>query len=391
MADRRARPGLVFFLCFLAAIAEGYDLQSAGLTAPKFAPLFHLDPAILSWVFTANTLGLFLGAVAGGGLADRIGRRRVLIIAMLLFAVFSIVTALSPDTPELIGMRFLTGLGLGSALPNLIALTAETAPPGTASTRVTMLSAAMPLGGGVASLLLIVFPALDWRVIFWVGGLFPLLVGAAMLALLPESPVFRRDRPRVSPAAALTGDGRTLTTVLLWLSFVFTLIVLYIQLNWLPSLLVAKGFSKVQAVMVALFFTIGGVCGGLLLGPLSRMKTRRALYVVTWAGMAAGMVGLGLVGHDITAACAAGAVIGFFVNGGQFMLYGLAPVLYPDAARATGVGFAVGVGRLGSVLGPLYAGAVFALGHSAGTAFLAVVPVIALGLAAALPLLKPRP
>ncbi len=391
MVDGRVRLRPVFWLCCLAAMAEGYDLQSAGLTAPKFAPLFHLDPASLSWVFTANTLGLFLGAAAGGMLADRIGRRRVLIIAMLLFSVFSIATALSLDTPGLILTRFLTGLGLGGALPNLIALTAETSSPETASTRVTMLSAAMPLGGGAASLLLIAFPALDWRVIFWIGGLVPLLVGAAMLVLLPESPVFRRDRARADIAAALMGEGRAVPTVLLWLSFVFTLMVLYIQLNWLPSLLVARGFSKVQAVMVALAFTIGGVCGGLLLGPLSRMKARRLLYVVTWAGMAAGMVGLGMVGHDMTEACAAGAVIGFFVNGGQFMLYGLAPALYPDSARATGVGFAVGVGRLGSVMGPLYAGAVFALGHSAGTAFLAVVPLIALGLACALPLIKSRP
>ncbi len=387
----KPHPGLAFFLCCLAALAEGYDLQSAGLTAPKFAPLFHLDPAHLNWIFTANTFGLLLGAIIGGRMADSVGRRWILIASMALFGLFSVATALSPDSATLIAMRFLTGLGLGGALPNLVALTAETGSPERASMRVTMLAAAMPFGGGTASALLILVHDISWQAIFWVGGIAPLLIAAAMLPFLPESPAFRRDQARVGVIRALSENGGTVRTPLLWASLFCTSMVLYILLNWLPSLLVAKGFARTEAAMVAFAFTLGGGIGGLVLGPLARIRARRMLYAIIWAGMAAGMTWLGLVGHDIAAGCAAGLAIGFFVVGGQFLLYGLSSELYPVATRGTGVGFAAGVGRLGSIAGPLYAATVLVASHSANIAFVAVVPVIALGLAAALPLLGVKP
>lgn len=386
MSDRK--PGVTFALCFLAALAEGYDLQCAGLTAPKFAPVFHLDPAHLSWVFTANTIGLFLGAIAGGRIADGIGRRWLLTGSMAVFGLFSIASAMAPDSPALILMRFLTGLGLGGALPNIIALTAEASDPRTAATRVTMLSAAMPFGGGAAGGLLVAFPAIDWRVIFWVGGVAPLLTAAVMVFALPESPVFavRRDPEKVNILKALSEDSRALATVLLWVSFFCTLLVLYLLLNWLPSLLVGKGFAKTEAAMVAMIFTLGGGLGGLCLGPLARRSVRRWLFCLTWLGMAGGMVWLSLVGHDVMMASLAGLILGFFVIGGQFLLYGLSSELYPDRMRGTGVGFAVGVGRLGSVAGPLLAGGLLVAGKSSATVMQAVVPLILLALAAVLPL-----
>lgn len=387
-----AKPGsanLVFGLCFLAALAEGYDLQSAGLTAPKFAPVFHLDAASLSWVFSANTLGLFLGAIVGGRLADSIGRRGLLIASMITFGLFSIATALVTDSHGLIAMRFLTGLGLGGALPNIIALTAESSRPQDAAMRVTMLSAAMPFGGTVAGGLLVGIPALDWRVIFWVGGIAPILTAVLMLFVLPESEPFRQHQAagtRTALTEALAGEGRLVTSLLLWVSFFFTLLLLYLLLNWLPSLLVGKGFSKPEASMVAMAFTIGGGIGGVILGILARMPKRVTLYCITWAGMAAGMTWLALLGHDIVLGCTAGFIIGFFVIGGQFLLYGLSSEVYPSPMRGTGVGFAVGIGRLGSIAGPLFAGVLLVAGRDAGTVMLAVVPMIFAALAAAVPL-----
>jgi AAHS family 3-hydroxyphenylpropionic acid transporter len=394
MARRQPdRLGLIFPLGCLAAIVEGYDLQSAGLTAPKFAPLFHLDPAHLSWVFTANTLGLFIGAIIGGRIADRIGRRIVLIASMLVFGVFSIATAVSPDAQILIAMRFLTGLGLGGALPNLIALTAESTAPERAAMRVTLLSAAMPAGGGIASALLAFAPTLDWRVIFWIGGAAPIAVGAVMWAILPESPAFA-DRPREQKTnvfAALVGEGRALTTALLCLTFFLTLMVLYLLLNWLPSLLIAKGFAKSEAAMVALSFTAGAVIGSLVLGGLVRLPARWLVYLVTWLAMAASMAWLGAIGHNLGLGLAAGFVVGVFVAGGQFLLYGLSAEPYPSAVRGTGVGFAVGVGRLGSIAGPLFAGILLASGKDAGTVLTGVVPLILLALLAVLPLAARKP
>jgi AAHS family 3-hydroxyphenylpropionic acid transporter len=384
--------GLIFPLGCLAALAEGYDLQAAGLTAPKFAPLFHLDPVHLSWVFTANTLGLFIGAVAGGRLADHIGRRRVLIASMILFGVFSIATAVSPDGSALVAMRFLTGLGLGGALPNLIALIAEATTSDRAATHVTWVSAAMPAGGGVASALLAFIPALDWRVVFWIGGLAPVIIGAVMALTLPESPAFagRARDHRVDTLAALTGDRRTLTTLCLWAGFFLTLMVLYLLLNWLPSLLVAKGYAKPEAAMVALSFTVGSVLGSVGLGGLARLKARWTVYLATWLGMAAAMAWLGMVGHDLKLGLAAGFAAGVFVVGGQFLLYGLSAEPYPAAMRGTGVGFAVGIGRLGAVAGPLFAGVLLASGRDAGTVLTGIVPLILLSLAAVMPLVRPQ-
>ncbi len=382
------RLALIFPLGCLAALTEGYDLQSAGLTAPKFAPLFHLDPAQLSWVFTANTIGLFIGAVIGGRVADTIGRRWVLIASMALFGVFSLATAVSPDSHILIIMRFLTGLGLGGALPNLIALTAESSPPDQAATRVTMLSAAMPGGGGSAAALLAFVPTLDWRIIFWLGGTAPIAIAVVMLFALAESPAFH-DRPRDQKTRvleALTGDGRTLTTALLWLTFFCTLMILYLLLNWLPLLLVGKGYAKPEAAMVALAFTAGGVLGSIGLGWLARRPKRWRLYVITWLGMAVSLAGLGLIGHQLPLGLFAGFCVGVFVNGGLFLLYGLSAEPYPTALRGTGVGFAVGVGRLGSITGPLFAGWLLASGHDAGTVLLGAVPLIVIALVAVLPL-----
>jgi len=390
--------GLIFPLGCLAALVEGYDLQSAGLTAPKFAPLFHLDPAHLSWVFTANTVGLFIGAVIGGRLADSAGRRGVLIASMLVFGLFSVATAMSSDSPTLIAMRFLTGLGLGGALPNLIALTAESSTPDRAATRVTLLSAAMPGGGGIASALLAFVPSLDWRLIFWLGGIAPIAIACVMWAILPESPAFKRRDPaertateRNATLAALTKDGRTPTTLRLWAAFFLTLMVLYLLLNWLPVLLVSKGYSKPEAAMVALSFTVGGVLGSMAIGRLARQTRRWRVYLATWIGMALSMGGLGLIGHNLPLGLTAGFCVGIFVNGGQFLLYGLSAEPYPAALRGTGVGFAVGIGRFGSIAGPLFAGWLLTSGKDAGTVLMGVVPLILLALVAVLPLALRKP
>lgn len=383
----RSVRGMNVLLCFVAAMVEGFDLQSAGVTAPRFSAVFHFDPGVLSWVFSANTFGLFLGAIIGGRLADRIGRRRVLIGSLAVFGVFSLATALSYDGGLFIAMRFLTGLGLGGAFPNFIALTAEASAPETAARRVTLLSAGMPLGGAVAAVLMVLAPAMDWRIVFWIGGFAPIGLAIVMLFALAESPVFRRE-DKANIRQALAGEGRLITSLLLWVGFFFTVLVLHLMLNWLPSLLVGKGFTRPEAIGAALAFTLGGAAGGVGLGLLDRRKGRRVVYILTWLGMAAGMAWLGLVPHDLTLAVVAAGFAGFCVTGGLFLLYGLAAERYPVQVRGTGVGFAVGVGRLGSVVGPLFAGVLLVAGQSAGTVMVALVPMILIALVAILPVLR---
>ena len=370
-----SRAARTFVLCVLAALAEGYDLQSAGVAAPRFAPLFHLDPAHLTWVFGGNTFGLFVGAIAGGRLADQFGRRGVLIASLAAFGAFSIATAFAPDASLLIAMRFLTGLGLGGALPNIIALTAEAGQDAHAARRVTLVSSGMPFGGAVAGLVMATWPGIGWQAIFWIGGLLPLVLAVVMIKALPESQTFVRQ-DRIDARQALWGEGRSLTTLLLWLAFFFTLLVLYLMLNWLPSLLVTRGFTRPQATLAALSFTLGGGIGGLIIGSMAGIRWRGWLCAVTWLGMAAGMAWLASVGHDVTQAYVAAFVAGLFVIGGQFLLYGLSAEPYPPELRATGVGFAVGVGRLGSIAGPLFAGVLLTSGGDPRTVLLGLVPMI---------------
>jgi AAHS family 3-hydroxyphenylpropionic acid transporter len=387
MTTRTTSPILVFALCFIAGLCEGYDLQSVGIAAPKFAPVFHLDPAHLGWVFSASTFGLFIGALVGGRMADRIGRRGVLIASMLIFGLFSIGTALVSDTNSLLLMRFLTGLGLGGAMPNLIALTAEAGKPERAAMRVTMLSSAMPFGGFLVGTLTVAKPDIDWKAVFWIGGLAPIAVAALMLFTLPESDAFQINRAqgiRTDIPEALAGDKRLTPTLLMWTAAFFTSLALYLLINWLPSLLVSKGFLKPEASKIIMVLTLGGAASGFTFGALARVRRRGVLYLLTWLGMMASVAGMAVVSHDIALACLAGFGIGFFLSGGGFLLYALATELYPSAGRATGLGFLVGASRLGAVAGPLLAGVLLTADRNASDVMMSLVPLIAVALVAAL-------
>lgn len=382
-----------FLLCFLAGLCEGYDMMVAGVAAPKFAPSLGLEPTQLGAVFAAATLGLFIGAIGGGRLADLIGRKRVIIGALVVLGVFSIGTALVSDLPSLVAMRLLAGLGLGGALPNILALTAETAAPGRAAARTITLGSAMPLGGGVVALIAVAAPDVDWRTLFWLGGVAPLALAAIMMGALPESPAFAdRTKAEKGPGAlaALAEEGRLAPSLLLWAASFCTSLVLYMLVNWLPSLMVAKGFSTPDAAVVSMLMTVGGAASGFAYAALSGHGRRRLLYGLTWAGMIASVVGLALAPPALWLAAAGGFGVGFFLSAGQFLLYALSTELYPAPVRGAGVGFAVGVGRLGAVAGPLLAGAILAVQPNPATALAACAPLLLLALIAAVALGKER-
>jgi len=394
MTSRPEASRRVFALCFLAGLCEGYDMLVAGVTAPKFAPVFGLTPEQLGWVFSASTFGLFIGALIGGRLADHIGRRAVVIGSLVLLGLFSIATALVSDLTALLAMRFLTGIGLGGTLPNILALTNESSRPERATMRVTMLGSAMPFGGAIVGALMVVAPDLDWRTVYWIGGLAPLIVALVMLFALPESVAFRQRATATAPTGvitALTGDRRLTASLLIWASSFFTALTLYMMINWLPSMLTGKGFAKPEVGAVIMMLTFGGAASGFVFGVLTRLRRRGLLYVFTWIGMIAGVAGMATAPHNLPLVCAASFAIGFFVSGGQFLLYALSTELYPPQVRGTGVGFAVGIGRLGAVAGPLLAGGLLMANQNASAAMMAVVPLIAVSLAAALPLLRRAP
>jgi len=390
-AEPASGAALTLGLCFVVALLEGLDLQSIGVAAPRMAREFGLSVSQMGLAFSAGTFGLLPGAMLGGRLADRIGRKRVLIMATALFGVFSIGTAHAWDFWSLVAIRVATGMGLGGAMPNLIAICSEAVPGRLRNTAVSIMYCGIPLGGAIAALIGIVSAGdSGWRHIFYVGGLGPLLV-VPLLRMLQESGRFDRPEGRfVKPppvAWALFSERRAAATCCIWISYFFTLIVLYFLLNWLPSLMVANGLSRAQAGVVQIVFNIGGGAGALGIGMLMDRGRPRAVVSGMYAGIIVALATLAAAAGMTWMAFGA-FLAGLFVIGAQSVLYALAAAYYPIAVRGTGVGAAVAVGRLGSIAGPMLAGQLLAMGKNASTIIGASIPITIISAIAALLLLQ---
>ncbi|QUC29193.1 3-(3-hydroxy-phenyl)propionate transporter MhpT [Citrobacter sedlakii] len=352
---------LTIGLCFLVALMEGLDLQAAGIAAVGIARVFSLDSMQMGWIFSAGILGLLPGALVGGMLADRYGRKRVLIASVALFGVFSLATALSWSFFTLVFARLMTGVGLGAALPNLIALTSEAAGPRFRGTAVSLMYCGVPIGAALAAMLGFAGVATAWQTVFWVGGVIPLLLVPLLMRWLPESAVFAGQTPGAPPLRALFAPATASATLLLWLCYFFTLLVVYMLINWLPMLLVEQGFQPSQAARVMFSLQIGAAAGTLILGALMDKLRPLTMSLLIYSGMLASLLALGTV-SSFSGMLMAGFIAGLFATGGQSVLYALAPLFYSTDIRATGVGTAVAVGRLGAMSGPLLAGKMLALG-----------------------------
>jgi MFS transporter, AAHS family, 3-hydroxyphenylpropionic acid transporter len=363
---RQSTVNTTVFVCFLVALFEGLDIQSMGVAAPKLAPFFHLGPGQTGFAMSASTLGLMVGAAVGGWISDRIGRKAVIIFSMMGLGVFSLATTIAPDFHTLLMVRLLAGLGLGGAFPNLIALVSEVTPPKIRVTALGFMYCGLPIGGATAGALVAHTASLDWRCIFYVGGAGPLLLIPLVTRYLPSIGPFASSTPQVLRTdhagfrpIGLFGPQAT-ATLLLWTGYFFTLLAVYLLLNWLPSLLIAKGYSHAQASSSSIVLNVGAVVGSVILGYLSDRGYPRIILSITYAGMLASLVALATAQGSALFVGAFAA--GFFVIGGQLVLYAIAPALYPAAVRGTGVGAAVAVGRIGSIAGPLLAGGLLAHG-----------------------------
>lgn len=377
---------LTIFLCFIVAVLEGIDFQAPGIAAPGMAQAFGLDKLQMGWVFSAGILGLLPGALLGGWLADRIGRKWVLIASVATFGLFSIATAHAWDLNSLLAARLLTGAGLGAALPNLIALCSEAAGERLRGTAVSMMYCGVPLGAALAALVGVAGVNAEWTLVYYIGGVLPLLVVPLLVLWLPESSAFqaRQASPqqlKVSVADGLFKQGAAVPTLLLWLAYFFTLMVVYMLISWLPSLLVGQGFSRVEASWVMFSLQIGALVGTLALGVLMNLLRPLAMSLLIYLGLLLALAALGLA-ESFTTMLLAGFAAGTFATGGQGVLYALAPLFYRTEVRATGVGAAVAIGRLGAMSGPLVAGKMLALGTGAAGVMLASAPgLVAAGIA----------
>jgi MFS transporter, AAHS family, 4-hydroxybenzoate transporter len=389
--------------CAAVLLLDGFDTTAIGFVAPSLAREWGLTKGALGPVFSAGLFGLMIGALTLGPLADRIGRKKIIIFSTLAFGIGTLVTSFVQDANTLLVIRFLTGLGLGGAMPNTIAVTSEFSPHRPRATMVMIMfcgfSAGAALGGLLAAALI---PQFGWRSVFVVGGVAPLLLVPILALRLPESVRFLaltgRANERVADLLALVNpkaefplvtqfvvhepglagipmlhlfrDGRTLVTLLLWVVFFMSLLDLYFLTNWLPTVLNDLGASVSEAAVIGSMLQLGGVVGTFALGSVIDRFSFRALALVYFIAVFA-VGAIGQLGHSVVFVTMAIFAAGFCMVGGQIAANALAATFYPTSIRATGVGWALGIGRVGSIIGPLVGGMLLTMKWSAGTVFMA--------------------
>jgi AAHS family 3-hydroxyphenylpropionic acid transporter len=388
-------------LCLMAAICEGIDLQAAGVAAAGIIGTYKPASGALADFFAASTVGLFLGALVGGRLADRLGRRFVLIFSILAFGLFSLLTAFAWDMQTLTWARFFTGLGLGGALPMVMTLVPEASSAQRRMTNTAIAYAGMPLGGVLVSTIAFVTGPENWRWIFIIGGVLPLVLAAVMLVKLKESPEFTAlqaanssatdKRAQAGSFLQILAQGRAARTLLLWVSFFLALIILYLLLNWLPTLLTDSGMSRSQSTVLQIIFNLGGAIAALSMGRLLVSKWRMAALVISFVGVPVMLYVLSTIGSNFAMAVTVVLLLGLAVLSLQAFLYATAPASYPTWIRGVGVGAAIAVGRIGSIVGPKLGGWLKEFGHNSSQLLIDLLPIAIVGSVFALILALHKP
>jgi MFS transporter, AAHS family, 4-hydroxybenzoate transporter len=397
----------LLLMCATVLFLDGFDTTAIGYVAPALAKDLGLSRGMLGPVFSAGLFGLMIGALLFGPLADRVGRKRIIIFSTLAFGLGALATAFVRDVNTLLAIRFLTGLGLGGAMPNAIAMTSEFNPRRRRSTMVMVMFVGFSIGAALGGLLAAaLIPQFGWRSVFVVGGVAPLLLAPILALKLPESVRFLALTGRANeqvaellgfvsrktvfdaatrfvvhepglagvPVLHLFKSGRAFPTLLLWVVFFMSLLDLYLLSNWLPTVLNDLGASVSTAALVGSMLQVGGVVGTLALGSIIDRFSFRALALVYFIAVFA-VAAIGQLGHSIAFVTVAIFAAGFCIVGGQIAANALAAGFYPTSIRATGVGWALGIGRAGSIVGPLVAGAtlemrLFGLGLGTSSIFM---------------------
>jgi AAHS family 3-hydroxyphenylpropionic acid transporter len=368
---------LTLWLCFAVAVLEGYDLQAMAIAGPAVRAAMQLAPKQMGIAFSASLIGLAFGAAFGGKLADGIGRKRVLMVALLGLGVMTVATALANDFSTLVILRILAGLGMGGVMPNLIAIAASASRGERATTKVAAMICGMPAGGVVASLcghpLIARF---GWQGLFVLGGVMTLIFLPILWRYLVE-PSVATWPSQAAPSTwrqSLFGDRRALATLLLWGLFILTLAIFSTVAGWVPTLVVDKGLPAAVGYQSLLAINVGGIAGALILSSSCDRWGVRPVLLTSYAAMAASLWLFSNASGAGTVVPLAG-LVGFWLLGAQCALYGISPQIYPAANIGTGVGCAVAAGRIGSILGPVIAGYMIGLGTTANQLIFVQVPL----------------
>ncbi len=369
-------------LCAMVLLIDGYDIQVMALAVPTVAQSWSLPPARFGWALSAVVIGISLGSVLLGPLGDRLGRRTLLIAMLAMTGIATACTAAARSPVEFVFWRLATGLALGAGIPSCASLTAEAAPVGNRSLVMGLMNIASPIGAFAAGFIAPpVLDALGWRGSFLIGGAAPLVIAAFALGI-PESLKFlgarRPSDPRIAHylrRIAPHVDARSIRlrpseerareswfgplsspllarTLLLWSLLTLNLFNLYVLISWLATLLEQSGWSRPAALHGAVMIQAGGIFGGLL---MARLMDRGATRIALAAGFSLSALSLLLFGAVPSGLCWTVLLLttGAGISGCQLSLNTLSAAYYPPAIKATGVGWALFIGSIGSVVGPL--------------------------------------
>ena len=409
-------------MCGLVLLLDGFDTQCIGFLVPPISETLGIPLKNFGPVLAAGLIGLMISAMAMGPVADRWGRKWVVVLSTLAFGTFAMLTGKVTSFQSLVALRFLTGLGLGGAMANVIALTSEYSPKRLQNVFVAMVTCGMPLGalvGGVLSSFVI--PRWGWRPVFYAGGILPFTIALLLIWVLPESVRFltvsgadprkiARIVARIAPELAgvplnhaamreqqleqrreglpvrhLFTEGRAAGTILLWIPFFMNLLILYFIVSWLPALLRQASMPISAGVTAVSLFSLGGVAGTLCQGKAMNAWGAHAALLVEFALSTLLVASLSFLTTSFGLMMVVTLVLGIFVQGAQAGINALSASFYPTAIRATGVGWALGVGRIGSIVGPVIGGVLLSLGWSARQILLAgAIPAACAAVAIAL-------
>jgi len=384
----------VIVACALSVVFDGFDLQVMALTVPALAKAWSLPPPAFSAALSASLFGMGLGAAFIAPLGDRFGRRTLLVISLVVVGIGALACAGAQNTMQLAMFRFVTGIGLGVSMPNAIALTADYVPRARRSALVTAMYCNTATGAMVAGLSAPwLVGRLGWQGPFLVGGILP-IASALLLLVTPESLKFllhrrpghaaiarilKRIAPDADPGSVFAapppdvsaGSVRDLfapryrlRTLWLWLAFAMNAFILYLLVSWLPTLLLAAGWSPPQAQVAVVFNQAGGILGGILLALLMDRLGGERILLVGFLLSAAALLLFLVAPSGFWSWGAILLVIGACIAGAQFALPSLGARYYPAAILSTGTGWGSAAARVGAFVAPLLGGALMARGMS---------------------------
>ncbi|GAA6185856.1 MULTISPECIES: MFS transporter [Aliiglaciecola] len=386
---------LVVFISFLLMILDGFDITSMSFVAQRVSEQLNINPTNLGLVFSVTLAGMMLGAMIIAPYADKIGRRKMLIASVIAIGISMFLTGLVSAFWQLVVLRTITGLGVGAMLANVTALTSEYTPTKYRSFSVAIISAGFPLGATIGGIIVVpILPTYGWEIVFFSLGLVTLVMAVVVYCLVPESLQFLKTQGtdsalnkvnllltkmnrstisefvvdnnyainKASVLSLLSPTFRT-KTIQLWLTFLCVFISLYFLLSWLPKLVINEGLSESDSVFSAVALNGGGVIGSLLLGWFAANFGLTKLITIFLSISGLAMLSFGFLFEFMNLFILL-FIIGFLLLGAYVGLYSTSAKMYPTEVRATGIGWALGLGRFGAVIGPYVGGLLITYGFS---------------------------